>query len=559
MPRIPRSLPSRARSIASMDRGTASGSQCAWMSITPASGWPNAQAASAKTAAHVFIVILGRAEARRYRDLKHQAERVLHLASAVGDSLGGGASEKRTPDGRAWVCPHQRIRQVVGLQPEFHFVALLDRKCLGKRAIQIPENRSGNAGILIRIGPRSKGRQHAESISVEPFRRARIFGMGIAHNFRPAEPDELTRAVGVNAAHLPAADRAVQNWVHSRSELAALAERKIVGAGDRQTVPRVIRSQPEYLVHVLLDIVEVRFISLLVIVVGEQDACAGSIRALRTELKSLIARPPVAPVVGSQRPVLRIGSKQATPGHGGSIALRAGENVRRQKVIKGIRNILRKLRLQRVAEVRIGQVEFLAVRRGPPDVHKPCGVHFELAGNFTHDREIHAIVDLRPVILIRPTSWIAEVRVHAETLANRQLQRIRTSRERIAQVSLRPPFDEWQRRGSLIETRAPPTGRQSVGAGAALTGHDRHHISREADVTSSLVVDAEGGSQPRQQNTFGSLKRLTVGAVRENPSPVPFGRRKRKEIGGNDWRIFRNSFVGPGEVQVSRIDILIII
>src|SRR5471030_1912154 len=40
---MPRALARRARSMASMERATLSGSQCAWMSITPSSGpWPHA-------------------------------------------------------------------------------------------------------------------------------------------------------------------------------------------------------------------------------------------------------------------------------------------------------------------------------------------------------------------------------------------------------------------------------------------------------------------------------------------------------------------------------------
>ena len=109
---------------------------------------------------------------------------------------------------------------------------------------------------------------------------------------------------------------------------------------------------------ILLRIVEVRFVALLVVVVGEQDARAGRVTALHAQLQRLVARAPVADVVQRQiAAVLRIRPQQAAARDRRLIAQRAGEHVRRQVVVERIRNVLRELRLVGVAEVRIRQVQ----------------------------------------------------------------------------------------------------------------------------------------------------------------------------------------------------------
>src|SRR5687767_1250346 len=79
--------------------------------------------------------------ARGLRFLEDKPQRVLHLTPAVGWGLRGGPAEESVPDSRVRVGPHQRVRQVVRLEPELELIVFPDRERLGDVSIRIPKNR----------------------------------------------------------------------------------------------------------------------------------------------------------------------------------------------------------------------------------------------------------------------------------------------------------------------------------------------------------------------------------------------------------------------------------
>ena len=94
-----------------------------------------------------------------------QPERVLNLAAAIALRLLSRPAKQSIPDRQIGIGPHQRIGRVIGFQPEFHFVSFPNRKDLRHGRVHVPHDRSRDAVVLIRIGPRSEGRQHTKCSS----------------------------------------------------------------------------------------------------------------------------------------------------------------------------------------------------------------------------------------------------------------------------------------------------------------------------------------------------------------------------------------------------------
>src|SRR5262245_60227169 len=129
--------------------------------------------------------------------------------------------------------------------------------------------------------------------------------------------------------------------MHVSPDRLALSDWKIIASSYRQTMASVVRTQPEHLFDILLDIVEVCLSALLVIVIRNQHARAGLVAALRPQLEGLIARPPVTHAVHGETAVVRIRPEQAAAGHRRRSAKAAREDLERPVVQERIRNVLR--------------------------------------------------------------------------------------------------------------------------------------------------------------------------------------------------------------------------
>src|SRR5258708_1202343 len=129
---------------------------------------------------------------------KLEAQCVLHLPATVGGGLTSRSSKQRVANRKVRIGPHQQVPQVVCLEPELELVALLDRERFGHGAVNVPEDRPGDVGILIRVRPWSERTRHLESIRVEPQRRTRIRNERITHYVGLREAQELTGAIRID-------------------------------------------------------------------------------------------------------------------------------------------------------------------------------------------------------------------------------------------------------------------------------------------------------------------------------------------------------------------------
>ena len=156
-----------------------------------------------------------------------QPNRILHLAAAVG--LIRTAAKRRAETQRR-IVPHERVRRVVGLQPQLQLIALCQRQRLRKRGVEVPETRPRNPVVLQRICPRRERFGQFKRSRIEPRRRTGIIDARIADQLEIAEPQERARVIRHQPVHGPSAEKRIGRAVHVRRQLAPPAHRQIVRA-----------------------------------------------------------------------------------------------------------------------------------------------------------------------------------------------------------------------------------------------------------------------------------------------------------------------------------------
>src|ERR1039457_630894 len=160
---------------------------------------------------------------------------------------GRDPSEAGAAEIRIWEAPNRMIEQIVRLPPELQLVPFDDAEALLYVGIEHEAGRSGHR--LACGGPKLVDGLHREGRGVEPaVRSRRIETDGLAGGIRAVHVDVGVGAIhtgawidvesgapGGDAAHLPSADRRIEQAILDRHP-AALAERQIVNARDGQPV-----------------------------------------------------------------------------------------------------------------------------------------------------------------------------------------------------------------------------------------------------------------------------------------------------------------------------------
>ena len=148
-------------------------------------------------------------------------------------------------------------------------------------------------------------------------------------------------------------------------------------------------------------------------------------------------------------PYCGYGHQQAAERHGRRVARLARELVRRQVVAERVGHLRVEQRLLLVAERRVRHVQVDVVRHARAPVEEVAGVDDQPAPDLLLVRDVEAVVDLRPQLVLVEAHRAAQVGVAAVGLPVRLDHRVDARRERIGQHLPRHAVGEPERGGRL--------------------------------------------------------------------------------------------------------------